>query len=176
MAQRVTHDEELNKIKQYLQSGDNEDAKRPLVYPLFTKLFKEKFKVESAAENADGYVDGKLIIECKTAYADWLPGFYQALHYAKKGLTFSTVCVIAKEFLAVWKVDKLPDEAVIYAHRMDATLAAQKAGLENARRTAPSLKKEILEATLYKITPPDFQKPDFSPTYQLYAFLKLLNN
>jgi hypothetical protein len=50
--------EELEKLKEYLRSTDNEDAKRPLLYPLFQKLFKDKFKIESNVYGADIYVAG----------------------------------------------------------------------------------------------------------------------
>jgi len=55
--------EELEKLKEYLRSTDNEDAKRPLLYPLFQKLFKDKFKIESNVYGADIYVAGQLIID-----------------------------------------------------------------------------------------------------------------
>jgi len=58
--------DELGKLTQYLRSDDNEDAKRPLLYPLFQKLFKDKFKIESNAFGADVYVEGQIIVESKT--------------------------------------------------------------------------------------------------------------
>lgn len=53
--------DELIKFKQYLKSESNEDAKHPLLYPLFKKLFGEKLKIESDACGVDLYVEGKLI-------------------------------------------------------------------------------------------------------------------
>jgi hypothetical protein len=38
--------EELESFKKYLRSVDNEDARRPLLYPLFKKLFGDKMKIE----------------------------------------------------------------------------------------------------------------------------------
>jgi hypothetical protein len=57
MATKVTYTEELRKLKEYLISDSNEDAKRPLLYPLFQKLNKEKFKIESDACGADVYIE-----------------------------------------------------------------------------------------------------------------------
>jgi hypothetical protein len=60
-----------------------------LVFPLLKKLFGGKFKKESDAAGADTYIEGKLLVELKSDSDDFLAGFYQALHYAKLGLTFS---------------------------------------------------------------------------------------
>ena len=67
-------------------------------------------KIESAACGADVYIDGQLIVEAKTDFAQWLVGFYQALHYQKKyGLGYHTVMVVANEFIGIWKLNKLPE-------------------------------------------------------------------
>src|ERR1035437_1642596 len=101
--------DELEKFKEYLKSESNEDAKRHLLYPLFKKLFKDKFKTESDVHGADIYVEGQLIVEAKSDQAQWLEGFYQALHYHKKfGLTYNTIIVVAHKFIAIWKLSKLP--------------------------------------------------------------------
>ncbi len=103
---QIDYSAELLQLRNYLLSGDNEDSKRPLLYPLFQKLFKEKFKVESNVSGADVYVEGKLIVESKTDYAQWLDGFYQALHYQRRyGLAYNTIIVIAHKFIAIWKVN-----------------------------------------------------------------------
>ena len=108
MAQAKVSDE-LELFKKYLRSTYNEDARRPLLYPLFKKLFSDKMKTESAACGADVYIDGQLIVEAKSDFAQWLEGFYQALHYQKKyGLGYHTVMVIAREFIGIWKLNKLP--------------------------------------------------------------------
>ena len=39
--------------------------------------YGKQFKVESDAEGADGYVEGKLLVELKTHTEDWLKGLYQ---------------------------------------------------------------------------------------------------
>ena len=57
---------ELNGLRKYLKNPSNEDAKRPLIYPLFKKLFTNDFKIESDAAGADTYIEGKLVVELKT--------------------------------------------------------------------------------------------------------------
>ena len=47
MAKNITFDHELRSLQKYIESNENEDAKRQLLYPLFTKLFKDKFSIES---------------------------------------------------------------------------------------------------------------------------------
>lgn len=56
MKSQNTFEKELQSLRKYIQSSDNEDAKRTLLYPLFQKLFKDKFKIESNANGTDGYV------------------------------------------------------------------------------------------------------------------------
>lgn len=87
-----TFEQELQSLRKYIQSSENEDAKRTLLYPLFAKLFKDKFNIESNANGADGYVEGQLIIEAKTNFNQWIEAFFQALHYKKKfGLAYNTI-------------------------------------------------------------------------------------
>ena len=50
----------LEQFTEYLRSESNEDARRPLLYPLFQKLFSDKFKIESDAFGADVYVVGQI--------------------------------------------------------------------------------------------------------------------
>ena len=67
MAKTITFDKELRDLQKYIESNENEDAKRHLLYPLFTKMFPNKFSIESGknTHGADGYVEGQLIIEQK---------------------------------------------------------------------------------------------------------------
>jgi hypothetical protein len=74
---------ELEMLKEYFRSIDNEDAKRPLLYPLFQKLIKDKFKIESNVFGADIYVARQIIVESKTDASQWLEGFYQGLQFQK---------------------------------------------------------------------------------------------
>ncbi len=151
---KTTYSDELEQFKRYLRSDANEDAKRPDLYPLFKKLYKDKFKIESDAQGADVYVAGQLIVEAKSKYAQWMEGFYQALHYHKKyGLSYNTIMVVAHEFVGIWKVDKLPEEVVIYQRGTDVNMAPSAAGKHNAKRTAKALGVKIREASMYWLEP-----------------------
>ena len=77
MPQKSVSDE-LELFRQYLRSESSEDAKTPLLHPVFQKLFGEKFRIESDVHGADVYVAGQLIVESKTNHDQWLEGFYQA--------------------------------------------------------------------------------------------------
>ena len=154
MAKKQTYYEELKQIKEYIKSDSSEDAKRPLLYPLFSKLFKDKFKIESDAQGADGYVEGKLIIESKSKFNQWLDGFYQALHYHKKfGLVYDTILVIAYEFVGIWKVNNIPEFANTLHQTADANLAPNKVGKENAKKTHSAEKTKIQQASFYWLEP-----------------------
>ena len=116
--------EDRKQITEYLLSESSEDARRPLLYPFFQRLNREKFKTESDAHGADVYIEGQIIVESKTHYSDWLEGFFQALHYHKKHcLVYSVVVVMAHKFIGVWKVNKIPEFAVIMAHMHHAVRA-----------------------------------------------------
>jgi hypothetical protein len=178
MAKIITYDDELHKIREYLENPVSESGKRHLVYPLFQKMFPEKFKTESNAAGADIYVDGKIIIELKTAESDWLSGFYQALHYQKKGLSFPCVCVMAEKFLAVWKVNAIPEFAVIAAHTAKANIAPNQIGKENAKKTTKQMANEILETAIFCITPKKYDeaKKQVRLFYEVYEFFNVLKN
>ena len=171
---------ELESFRQYLRSQSNENAKTPLLHPLFRKLFGDKFKIESDAHGADVYVEGQIIVESKTSYDQWLDGFYQALHYQKKfGMAYNTIMVVAHQFVAIWKVDKLPELAVILNHQASAQTAPNVVGKENSRRTANSLKVEIKEAAFYWLDPNDLKGSFFESkdiTTESYEILKILRN
>jgi len=180
MAQK-SYSEELEKFKEYLKRENNEDAKRPYLYPLFHKLFPVGFKTESDTNGADIYIEGQLIVESKTNYSQWLEGFYQALHYQKKfGLAYNTVMVIAHKFVAIWKVDKLPEEAVIFAHHSDVRKAPNTIGKENARKTPKYLKDDIRKSAFYWLTPIDLEGDIFAGarnlTTESFEILKVLKN
>lgn len=181
MAKKVIYSDELEQLKSYLKSSSNEDAKRPLLYPLFKKLFAEKFKIESDAKGADGYVEGKLIIEAKTSHDQWLEGFYQALHYHKKyGLTYNTIMVIANSFVGIWKLNKLPEYSVILSKTADAQKAPNVIGKENAKKTQKAPKNEIKKAAFYWLDPKDLEGDIFGGarnlTTESYEILNILKN
>ena len=178
---KVQFADELDKLRQYLRSESNEDAKRPLLYPLFQTLFKDKFKIESDAKGADLYVAGQIIVEAKTDSSQWLEGFYQALHYQKKfGLTYNSIMVVAHNFVAIWKVNKLPEYTVILAHSSDPLKAPNVIGKENARKTTQSVKKEIRDSAFYWLEPKDLQGDIFAGAKNLTTesseILKILRN
>jgi hypothetical protein len=174
--------EEIKQLKKYLYSESNEDAKRPLLYPFFKKLNPDKFKIESDACGADVYIEGQIIVEAKSHYSDWLDGFYQALHYHKKhGLVYSVVVVIAHKFVGIWKVNQLPEYAVIMAHTSDAQKAPNVIGKENTRKTAQLSKKEIRDKAIYWLEPKDLEGDYFageakSIDYEIYEILNILRN
>ncbi len=180
-----TYHSELKQFKEYIKSDRNEDAKRPLLYPLFKKLYKDKFKIESDAGNADVYVEGTLIIEAKTNFNDWLTGFYQALHYHKKfGLAYSTVIVIAHKFVGIWKVNQIPEFAVIKAHKSKANIAPNKIGKLNAKETSNKDKSEIQNSAVYWLDPKSLDLNFFtekdkgarSIEYEIHEIFNILKN
>jgi hypothetical protein len=150
-------EKELNQFEKYLLDPGTEKAKDHLAFPLFQKLFGSKFKKESDAEGADTYIGGKLIVELKTDSDGWRKGFYQALHYAKKGLTFSAVCVVAQKFVAVWKVNSIPDFAKRLSAIADASAAPSEIGVLNAKKTSKAQFTEILKATVFKLDAVDLE-------------------
>ena len=168
---------ELAQLKEYLLNPGTEKAKDYLVFPLFKKLFGSKFKKESDAIGADIYIEGQLLVELKSDYDDYLKGFYQALHYAKLGLTFSAVCIVARRFIAVWKVNKIPDHAKRLSAEADATTAPNAIGVLNARRTTKAQATEILKAAVFRLLPEDLEglfQRDFDT--ELPAFVQVLKN
>lgn len=183
MAKNITYDQELRSLQKYIESNENEDAKRQLLYPLFTKVFPNKFSIESAknTHGADGYVEGQLIVEAKTNFTQWLEGFYQALHYKKKfGLSYNSIMVISHEFCAIWKIKNLPEFAVILSNTADANVAPSSIGKENARKTAKPNVILIKEAAQYWLDPKDLKGELFSGRKSLitetYEILKVLKN
>lgn len=186
MAKTTTYDQELRNLQKYIESNENEDAKRQLLYPLFTKVFQNKFSIESAknTHGADGYVEGQLIVEAKTNFTQWLEGFYQALHYKKKfGLSYNSIMVISHEFCAIWKIKNLPEFAVILSNTADANVAPSSIGKENARRTAKQNSLLIKEAAQYWLDPKDLigelfsgRKSLITETYEILNVLKNLDS
>lgn len=181
MAKQDTSDE-LSKFRIYINSDSKENAKRDYLYPIFRKLFKEKFKYESDAHNADAYVQGVLILEAKSNYSQWLEGFYQALHYHRRfGLTYNTVIVVAKQFVGIWKLNKIPESATKLAHTADAHSAPTTIGKENAKKTDNAAKVEIKNAACFWLEPKDLDYTIFnseakSLVTESYEILNILNN
>ena len=177
MAKQITYGEELAKLGKYILSEDNENAKNQYLYPIFQKLFGEKMKTESAAGGADVYIEGRLVVECKSRHSQWLDGFFQALHYHKKsGLVYHTIIVIANKFVGVWKVNKLPELAVILAQTADAQIAPNIIGKENAKKTNAESQDKIKESAIYWLSPKELDDTERSLTIETFAVLNLLKN
>ncbi len=177
MKKSASYGIELDQFRDYLLNPGSEKAKDYFVFPLFKKLFGNKFKKESDAEGADIYIEGKLLVELKSDFDDWKKGFYQALHYAKKGLTFSAVCVVTRKFIAVWKVTNIPDYAKRLSAEADASAAPNDIGVQNARRTTKAQASEIIRAAIFSLLPDDLEglfKRDFDTA--LPEFVQALKN
>jgi len=181
MSKKEAFGPELEKFKEYLKSSSVENARRALLYPLFQKLFKERFKIENDAKGADVYIDGQLIVESKTEFKQWLDGLFQALHYHRKfGLGFHTIMVVAREFVGIWKVDKLPEEAVKLSYEADALKAPNVIGRELAKKCDKVTIKAIHDSALYWLEPKNLQGDIFGGARNLltesYEILKILKN
>ena len=168
---------ELKQFEKYLLDPGTENAKDHLVFPLFQKLFGSKFKKQSDAEGADIYIESKLLVELKSDADDFLAGFYQGLHYAKLGLAFSAVCVVAQKFVAIWKINSIPDFAKKLSAEADVTKAPNDIGVRNAHATSKAQKAEILKAAIFKLDATDleglFKKNNDT---ELRAFVQMLRN
>ena len=172
---------ELDKFKEYLRSKSVENARRALLYPLFQKLFKDRFKIENDAKGADVYIDGQLIVESKTEFKQWLDGLFQALHYHRKyGLGFHTIMVIANEFIGIWKVNKLPEEAIKLSYEADVLKAPSIIGKELAKKCDKGTIKAIHDSALYWLEPKNLTGDIFGGARNLltesYEVLKILKN
>ncbi len=146
----------LADLKECLLNGSNEDANRPLVYSFFRGLFGKHFLVESSAQGADGYIEGKLLVELKTSNRDWLKGLYQGLHYQKLGLSFPNICVIADHFVGLWKLSSLPKRVLKLAGEADSQLPPNKVGRINANKTKKATSDAIIKATAFLIEKHEF--------------------
>lgn len=182
MALKETFDKERKQLIEYILSDKSEDAKRDLILPLFSKLFRNSLKTESEAKGADVYIEGKIIVECKTRFAQWVHGFYQALHYHKRyGLSYSLVMVIAHKYVGIWKVNEIPEFAVKAAHLSDPVEAPTIVGRKNALRTSLSEKLELQKSAVYWLEPKDLEGDFFkgeakSITKEAFYILDHLKN
>lgn len=172
----------IESLREYITSTKNEDSKRHLAYEFFKEVFKgKKVSFESDANRADIYIEGQLVIELKGSFHDFLDGFYQALHYKKKGLAFSAICVITEKFIGLWKVNDIPDFAKKLAATADAIKPANEIGRIHAdkRNTNKAQRTEILKSAWFRLMPTDITENLFetkSVLYEIAAFQKLLKN
>ena len=168
---------ELKQFEKYLLDPGSENAKDHFVFPLFQKLFPGKLKKQSDAAGADIYIEGKLLVELKSDADDFLAGFYQGLHYAKLGLAFSAVCVVAQKFVAIWKINSIPDFAKKLSAEADVNKAPNDIGVKNARATSKAQKAELLKAAVFKLDATDLEGL-FKKNYatELHEFVQMLRN
>jgi hypothetical protein len=172
---------EAGLIEAYLRSESSEKARQDLLYDFIKPIFPGKLKIETDAKGADAYIEGKLIVESKTSDTDWLKGFYQALHYQRKfGLTYSTIMVVAHKFVAIWKLNKLPEYATILAHTASVNDAPNKVGVDNAKKTQAAQIKEIRDSAFFWLDPKMLHGDIFENAKHLvtesFEVLKVLRN
>ncbi len=146
---------EIEQLREYILSERPEKATDHLVFPIFRKIFGKRFKRETEAENADIYIEGQLAVELKARYEDWQSGFFQALHYEKKGLAFSAICIIAHAFIGLWKLNDIPTFALEIAKKTNPQKSASEAGIINARKTNKGQKAEIIKNATICVRPYD---------------------
>lgn len=168
----------IEQLKKYLLSAGTENSSDDFVHGYFREIFQGKYTRASEALDADGYVEGKLIIELKTDAKDIYAGLYQGLHYHTRGLTFTTICVISQKFIGLWRIKDLPEFVNEYADASDNQKAPNEVGRINARKTNKGQKNEILESAAFKILPQEFEDQLFvtDPTILLSQFSDYLKN
>ncbi len=137
---------ELQDLKHYITSPLTEASKRQYAYPFFRKCFPKTFNTES--EGADIYIEGRVVVELKTSQDQWLAGLFQAMHYSKKGLTFSHVSVIAESFIGLWSIANLPPKVKEIADKTDPMKAASEVGPINAAKIEKTLRAEIAKSAI----------------------------
>jgi hypothetical protein len=168
---------ELTDLITYVRSENSEKANDHLIFPLFKKIFsKDNFKKESEASGADIYIEGRIIVELKTNYDDWCSGFFQALHYQKKSLNFSSLCIISHKFIGLWKLNQLPDFAIDLHNKADASKSASEIGVKNSKSITIGQKKEILDKASFLIDKDSFEKNELYIQVFLSEFLDKLQN
>jgi hypothetical protein len=91
-------------------SQPNEKANEDLALAYFRKTFGEAFTRQKEASQSDGYVAGSFVLELKGKTNNWLDGLFQGLAYRNRGLDFTQIVVAAKNFLAVWRVEDIPEK------------------------------------------------------------------
>ncbi len=142
-------------LLQFLHSDASENAKTHLPIAFLQEVVGEKMIKESDAAGADGYFAGRLIVELKSDTDQWTEGFFQALHYRKRGLTFSAVCVLTRHFVGLWHIKQIPAFALELAEAADTRKAPSDIGKTNANK-AKSRRIELLKAASFLIDPKHF--------------------
>jgi hypothetical protein len=91
-------------------SQPTEKANEDLALSYFRKIFGDAFTRQKEAKQSDGYVAGCFVLELKGNTNTWLAGLFQGLAYKNRELDFAQVVVAAKNFLAVWRVEDIPQK------------------------------------------------------------------
>ena len=168
---------EIADLLKYAKSEASEKANDHLIFPLFKKVFsKDVFKKESEASGADIYIEGRIIVELKTNHDDWCSGFFQALHYQKKSLNFSSLCVISHNFIGLWKLNEIPDFAIDLYKKAESSKPASEIGIKNSKSVNNGQKKEILEKAFFVLDKDSFEKNELYTNLLLSEFIDKLQN
>lgn len=136
-------------LKKFITASSSENAGDDFALAYFRSIAKnagKDLKKQSEAAGADGYIEGLLLIELKSNAEQWIDGLFQALHYQKKGLAFSTLTIVAHNFVGLWHLRDLPQEVLLIANQTDPRKSASEAGTSNASKC----KKNKLHVELYK--------------------------
>lgn len=165
-------------LARYITSDTPESSKSHFAKQYFDQLFKGQVTNEALAGGADIYIAGRLVVELKNKQQDWLAGFYQALHYGKRGLSYNSVCVIAHRFIGLWRLEAIPSKAMEIARQAGPILAPNEAGVDNARKTNKALQRDILLAASYRFDNLGDAGDDFAQgtTHAAFALTKHLRN
>ena len=138
-----------------------EKANEDLALAYFRKAFGDEFTRQQEAQQADGYVPGSFVLELKGKTNDWLSGLFQGVAYRNRGLDFSQVVVATKEFLAIWRIDYLPED--IIGEISQEKGAPSRIGRNYARKYAKK-KNELLKTAVWNgaalLTPLMGTQPD----------------
>lgn len=138
-----------------------EKANEDLALAYFRKVFGDAFTRQKEAGQADGYVAGSFVLELKGRENAWLSGLFQALSYQNRGLHFSQVVIAAKSFLAIWRVQDIPE-------RLREELATESGapnllGRKYAKKYA-TLKNKLLKLAIWNgadlLTPLFLRRPE----------------
>ena len=114
-----------------------EAAHQHRAHAYFQHVFGDAFKVDE--QHSDGYVPGHFVLELKGASTGWYAGLIQGLAYHRT-LDFSVIVVAANGFLAMWRVDELPEQL------RDAVANEKGAASEIGKRLAAKFKKGASKA------------------------------